>query len=143
MTQFLHVQCQQFGLLVEVGRIHEVIGRNGAGAETGADDQAAKDTLTWRGEPVPVLNLTAELTGDGNATISDFLVLSGDDEALLAAVGVSKVVNIESLDENDFSDIPFLDFPFNDYFDKAYVRPATQECIYRLKDITSLVGNVA
>ncbi|CAA0081156.1 Uncharacterised protein [BD1-7 clade bacterium] len=132
LQQFLHVQCQQFDLLVPVSQIHEVVGSAAAGT------QADQHTLRWRDETLPVMNLTAQLTGQADQQVGDYLILSGAEGNHNVAVGVSQVVNIESLAEDAFSEIPQLDFPFNDYFDKAYVHPQRQQCIYRLKDMTLL-----
>ena len=43
------------------------------------------------------------------------------------AVGIGAVDNIEAIQESDFETIPSLDFPYNDYFDKAYLSPKTNK----------------
>ncbi len=57
------------------------------------------------------------------------------------AVGVGEVANIEGIAEQDFEDLPNLDFPFNEYFDKAYIKDSKSKCTYRLKNLAFLEQN--
>lgn len=122
--QYLHVSCKDFSLLVDTAQVEEVSAFN-------EDDSNA----VWRGEVLPLLDLSALLLGEAAHKNRDCLILKytqGDAVSYFAAA-VGGVSSIENIAEGEFSAIPQLAFPYNDYFDKAYIHPQTSQCIYRLR----------
>lgn len=136
VSQYLHIQCDAYALLLNTEHIEEVVG--GALDAVGKVSNAETSMLQWRHLHLPIIDLSEILLAKPSKNSNDCLVLSYvKDKALeqqsFVAVAVGKVSNIEAIDEKEFANIPNLAFPYNDYFDKAYIHPETQQCIYRLR----------
>lgn len=126
MNQYLQVHCDKFALLVETGVIEEVISM----------DDINLDDIRWREMSLPYIDLTELLSGETSKNNRDCLIFKGQEsgvEQQYYAIAVGGVSNIESIKEQDFAEIPCLDFNYNQYFDKAYIHPESRQCIYRLK----------
>ena len=126
-SQYLQVFCDQFTLLVNTDYIEEVTG----GLSCNENHQ-----VDWRDKELPYVDLSEILTGK-NIENRDCLVLAqSDSKDSFMAVGVGQVANIEAIDDEEFEAMPNLDFPYNEYFDRAYIVPGQQQCVYRLIDFS-------
>lgn len=129
ISQYLHVQCDAFALLINSEHVEEVIGSGGS--------VEGKNTLTWRELQLPVVDLNEILDRHRNVKQHrDWLIIrhTKNDADEFLAVAVGGVKNIEAIEDKAFAKIPNLAFPYNDYFDRAYIHPQTQQCIYRLRE---------
>lgn len=136
VSQYIHIQCDAYALLLNTEYIEEVVG--GAVAAENCTSDTGLKTLEWRDLHLPIIDLSEILLAQYSKNSRDCLILSYTMESpsqqqSFIAVSVGEVANIEAIDEKDFANIPHLAFPYNDYFDKAYIHPDTQQCIYRLR----------
>lgn len=134
-NQYIHVRCEEYSLLIDIGWVEEVINTtqyNGA--------QAA---IAWRNRTMPFIDLTRILMGYAVQNNRHCIILKDSTESdAFLGMGVGQVANIETIKDEEFEDLPSLDFPFNDYFDKAYIPKTGGKCIYRLKNLVKLkLGN--
>lgn len=133
MNQYINVSCDEYSLLVDVRWVEEVI--------DSAKDNIVDNTVAWRGQPLTYIDLTDILMGHAVKQNRHCLILTYTKEGRIQylAVGVGEVSNIEVIKEEHFEELPNLDFPFNDYFDKAYVEKGSNKCIYRLRNLAKQV----
>lgn len=125
-NQYLLVHCNQYALLIDTQLILQVLSLDAAAA--------ARVMIEWRERQLPLVDLNHIFLGGKVQSGRDCLILDiKGDQSKFIAVSVGEVSNIEAISEEMFDDIPSLAFPYNDYFDKVYIRPQTQQCIYRLK----------
>lgn len=125
-SQYIHVFCEEYSLLLDIRWVEEVI--NTAGS--------CQDAVDWRGRMLPYMDLTRILMGHAVENNRHCIILKSDGAGNdMVGLGVGQVANIESIKDEDFRDLPHLDFPFNEYFDKAYIPKAGGKCIYRLKNL--------
>ena len=128
--QYLHIQCSAYALLIDAEYIEEVVNV--------ADSAVVKaETFQWRSKDIPLVDLCELLTGTAAKNQRDCLILKFqpdiDADYQYLAIAVEAVHNIKAIKESEFSNIPNLAFPSNDYFDRAYMHTETQQCIYRLR----------
>lgn len=127
-SHYLHIQCDSYALLSNVADVEQVI--------SGSWAQAA--TVRWQEQDLPCINLLALLTGEENCESRHCIVMKSPHNHATIAVLVGRVNNVEIIADQEFEDLPNLDFPFNDYFDKVYLRKTDKRCIYRLKNLSAL-----
>jgi hypothetical protein len=130
-NQYIHVRCEEYSLLIDIRWVEEVIN-----TVSYNDGQAQ---IEWRNRKMPFMDLTQVLM-DHKVRNNKHCIILKDKEAgeEFLGVGVGQVANIETIKEDDFAELPHLDFPFNDYFDKAYIPKDGGKCIYRLKNLVHL-----
>lgn len=125
LNKYAHIQCDEFALVLDIRWVEEVV-------KLPADAGVESD-IVWRGGKVPYLNLNRILAGSRSENSRHCIITRDGDNYL--ALGVGQVDNIQTIGDNDFDDLPSLDFPFNEYFDKAYMRHQGKKCIYRLRNL--------
>lgn len=128
---YLHIQCDAYALLSDVKHVEQVVSGQWTGNQT---------ELLWKEQTIPCVNLLALLTGDERQDSRHCIVMKNPENHATIAVLVGRVNNVEMIADQDFDDLPNLDFPFNNYFDKVFVHKTDKRCIYRLKNIAGLVG---
>lgn len=126
---YLHIQCDAYALLSDVQHVEQVLSGHWAG-----DQQQ----LLWNEQNIRCINLLALLTGDQHCESRHCIIMKNPANHATMAVLVGRVNNVEVIADQDFDDLPNLDFPFNNYFDKVYIRKTDKRCIYRLKNIAGL-----
>lgn len=124
-NKYIHVQCDEYSLLIDIRWVEEVI-------------NIIKNTelnieISWRNKKIPFMDLTKILMGHKSKKNKHCIILK--EGSLYKGVGVGQVANIQSIKDEDFDDLPNLDFPFNEYFDKVYMRGSSKQCIYRLRNL--------
>ena len=132
VSQYIHVRCEEYSLLLDIRWVDEVI--KTVGSEFGGN------TIEWRGQNMPFMDLTEILMGHPVQNNRHCIILksSNDKKERYLGIGVGQVANIETIKDEEFEELPHLDFPFNDYFDKAYIPKEGGKCIYRLKNLVQL-----
>ena len=129
LNKYIHVQCEEFSLLLDIRWVEEVINITASFVNDSHE-------VEWRGNKLPFIDLTRILMGHQSRNNKHCIILKDGNEH--KAVGVGQVANIQSIKEDEFEDLPNLDFPFNDYFDKAYMKHSDKKCIYRLRNLVRL-----
>lgn len=128
IDQYINVSCEEYSLLVNIDWIEEVV--------DAIKEEINGDKLLWRGENLQYMDLTSVLIGHAAKINRHCLILKNNDaENSFLAVGVGEVSNIEVIKDEEFEELPAMDFPFNDYFDRAYIEKRTNRCIYRLRNL--------
>ncbi len=135
-NRYVHIQCDRFALLLDIRWVEEVIDARHDLHQVTDDDGSPVDEILWRGIEIPFLDLTGILLGRGSAQNRHCIITRDGDTVV--ALGVGQVAQIQAIREEDFEDLPSLDFPFNDYFDKAYMKHKGKHCIYRLRNLVKL-----
>jgi hypothetical protein len=130
--QYLHIQCEDYSLLALADDVERVVAGHWQGELT---------ELQIEQENYPCMNLLLRLTANQQSLSRHCIIFQQADSVQRLAVLVGRVHNVEAIDEDDFDDLPNLDFPFNDYFDKVYLQPTDKRCIYRLKPLFFLVSH--
>lgn len=130
-NQYINVSCEDYSLLLDIQWVEEVINTT--------EYASAQTAIEWRNKKMPYIDLTQILMGYAVQNNRHCIILKNNeaDENYLA-VGVGQVANIETIKDEEFAELPHLDFPFNDYFDKAYIPKTGGKCIYRLKNLVKL-----
>ncbi|NRB38402.1 MAG: chemotaxis protein CheW [Pseudomonadales bacterium] len=130
IQQYIHIKCEAYALLINTNFVEEVVGVD--------EQQKNAEVFVWRERNLVCIDLCQILLGHANTQKRDYLIVkfkrSDQDENVYMAMAVSAVNDIEPLSEQDFSDIPQMDFPANDYFDKAYIHPESAQCVYRIRE---------
>ena len=128
--KYIHIQCEDYALLTDIRHIEQVVNA----ADSGNGDMPAD--ITWQDKTIPCLDLTRILTGGKRKPNRHCIIMKDREQGQrFLAVAVGQVSNIESIAESDFEELPNLDFPFNNYFNKAYIDKKDKRCIYRLKNL--------
>lgn len=130
LNKYIHVQCDEYSLLIDIRWVEEVIN-----ITTSIETEAGLE-LKWRGNRVSFIDLTKILMGHKPKNNKHCIIIKDNDKYL--GVGVGQVANIQSIKDDDFEDLPNLDFPFNDYFDKAYMKDSGKQCVYRLRNLVKV-----
>ncbi len=128
LNKYIHVQCDEYSLLIDIRWVEEVINI------TKNIEQDSE--LDWRGQKLPFIDLTQILMGHKPKNNKHCIIIKDNNKYI--AVGVGQVANIQSIKDDDFEDLPNLDFPFNDYFDKAYMKDSGKQCVYRLRNLVQV-----
>lgn len=131
MSQYLHVQCLEYALLLNTESVEQVVAIDNDG------DQL--EVVSWGGGDLKVIDLTTLFNGKKLQANQHYLIVRDIENNAALAVSVGKVLNVESIAEGNFSNIPQLSFSVQEYFDKAYIHPTTKQCVYRLK-VSALFG---
>lgn len=123
MGQYLHLSCEDYALLTDVQSVQQVIAGQWQGEQA---------NIAWQGVDMASINLLHRLTGNGQAISQHGIIMqSAENKPFVVLVG--RVNDVQLIDEADFVDLPSLDFPFNEYFDKVYLQPTDKRCIYTFK----------
>jgi chemotaxis signal transduction protein len=131
LNQYVHVRCEEYSLLIDIRWVEEVINTT--------QYNSSNIEIEWRQHKMPFMDLTEILMGHAVKNNRHCIILKDSDEGnAFLGVGVGQVANIETIKDEEFEDLPSLDFPFNDYFDKAYIPKTGGKCIYRLKNLVQL-----
>lgn len=126
--QYIHIQCDEYALLTDIAHIEQVI--------TATDRDHKAREIEWQGRMLPCMDLTEVLTGHKRAGNRHCIIMKDQEQGeRFMAVEVGRVSNIQRIDEDEFEELPNLDFPFNNYFDKAYIDKKDKHCIYRLRNL--------
>jgi len=123
-TPYLHITCDTFSLLLNTANILEIIKLK---------PEQSQSEIHWRHESLNSINLNAILNPNTKLSPNQNALILELDEGEHIAITVGSVASIEALRESSFRDLPSLQFNYNQYFDKAYIHPESQQCIYRLK----------
>lgn len=123
-NQYLHILCEDYSLLTDIEHVEQVIS---------GEWQGENHTIEWQGMQLRSINLLHQLTGDKRLLSRHCIIMSVPDSSEKVGVLVGRVNNVQVIQENEFADLPNLDFLFNDYFDKVYIQKADNHCVYRLK----------
>lgn len=128
-NKYIHVRCAEYSLLVDIRWVKEVIN-----AVSDIDKY-----IDWRGKAINFLDLTYILMGHKVQKNKHCIILKDNEQGThYLGLGVGQVLNIETIKNEEFADLPHLDFPFNGYFDKVYISRNDNKCIYRLKNLAIL-----
>lgn len=131
MSQYLHVQCLEYALLLDTECVEQVVAIDTDGDEL--------ESIQWRDRDLDIVDLTVLFNGKKLQANQHYLIIRDTDKDSALAVSVGQVLNVESIAEQNFCNIPQLSFNVQDYFDKAYIHPQTKQCVYRLK-VDALFG---
>ncbi len=121
---YLHIRCQDFAFLLATNSIIEIIklGQHNHGS-----------TILWRDNFISCHNLSEILLPNQNHIINNNALIIKNKFDEYIGIAVESVASIESIEEQLFRNIPSLHFQLKQYFDKVYIHPLHQQCIYRLK----------
>lgn len=130
VRKYIHIQCEEYALLTDIEHVEQVVN----------EDAVMTDgkTFVWQKKKLPYLDLTAILMGTQGKNRHCIIMKDTAAGEQYLAVGVGQVSNIQTIKDEEFEDLPSLDFPFNDYFDKAYISKKDKRCIYRLKSLFAI-----
>lgn len=128
-NQYLHILCENYSLLADIQHVEQVIS---------GEWQSADTELDWQGETLACINLLHLFTGDHKLLSRHCIIMQEPNSQNRIAVLVGRVSNVQVIQESEFEDLPNLDFPFNDYFDKVYIQKTDKRCIYRLKSLFAI-----
>lgn len=128
-NQYLHILCENYSLLTDIQHVEQVISGQWNSEQT---------QLTWQGKTLACVNLLHLFTGNAALLSRHCIIMKKPDSDETTAVLVGRVTNVQVIQESEFDDLPNLDFPFNDYFDKVYIQKTDKRCIYRLKSLFAI-----
>lgn len=130
-SQYLHIQCEAYALLTDIDGVEQVV----SGEWT-----AGTENITWNGNVIRCMDLTRTLTGKLFQGSRHCIIVKNSKGAQRLAVLCGRVNNVQMIADDEFDELPNLDFPFNRYFDKVYIHPSDKRCIYRLRSLFDING---
>ena len=123
-TSYLHIRCDEFAFLTATQSIVEIIQLT---------PSADLTEIMWRNTRLSVYNLTKILLPDQKQIVNHNALIIKNSAEECVAIAVESVASIESIDANSFHAIPSIQFRLKQFFDKVYINPSDNQCIYRLK----------
>jgi len=130
-NKYIHVRCEEYSLLIDIRWVKEVINT--------VESANNQEMTQWRDKKIHFLDLTQILMGHKLQNNRHCIILTAKEGGSdFRALGVGHVLNIQSIKDEEFLELPSLDFAFNDYFDKVFISKKDKKCIYRLKNLAML-----